>query len=58
VQKFLQKDQLAREEHILYIPGAKIFEIRAEQGLPPVQEELLIKEATRESLKAMDDASP
>ena len=34
MQKFLQKDQLAREEHILYIPGAKIFEIRAEQGLP------------------------
>jgi uncharacterized ferritin-like protein (DUF455 family) len=34
MQKFLQKEQLAREEHILYIPGAKIFEIRAEQGLP------------------------
>jgi uncharacterized ferritin-like protein (DUF455 family) len=36
VQKFLQKDQLAREEHILYIPGAKISEIRAEQDLPPM----------------------
>ena len=34
MQKFLQKEQLAREEHILYIPGAKIFEIRAEQDLP------------------------
>ena len=34
MQKFLQKDQLAREEHIMYIPGAKIFAIREEQGLP------------------------
>ena len=34
MQKFLQKEQLAREDHILYIPGAKVFEIRAEQGLP------------------------
>src|SRR4029453_3630774 len=36
MQKFLQKDQLAREEHIQYIPARKIFEIRAEQGLPQV----------------------
>ena len=34
MQKFLQKEQLAREEHVMYIPSAKIFEIRAEQGLP------------------------
>src|SRR4029453_19507947 len=36
MQKFLQKDQLAREEHIQYIPARKIFEIRAEQNLPPM----------------------
>ena len=34
MQKFLPKEQLAREEHIMYIPGDKIFRIRAEQGLP------------------------
>ena len=32
----LNRDQLAREEHILYIPGAQVFRIRAEQGLPPL----------------------
>ena len=36
MQQFLRKEQLAREEHIMYIPGAKIFAIRAEQGLPPL----------------------
>jgi uncharacterized ferritin-like protein (DUF455 family) len=36
MQKFLNRDQLAREEHILYIPGAQVFRIRAEQGLPPL----------------------
>ena len=36
MQKFLSKEQLAREEHIMYIPGEKIFRIRAEQGLQPM----------------------
>jgi uncharacterized ferritin-like protein (DUF455 family) len=34
MQKFLHKEQLAREEHILYIPGEKVVRIRDEQGLP------------------------
>ena len=34
MQKFLSKEQLAREEHILYIPAEKVSRIRDEQGLP------------------------
>ena len=34
MQKFLSREQLAREEHILYIPAAKVFQVREEQGLP------------------------
>ena len=34
MQRFLNKDQLAREEHILHVPGEKVFRIREEQGLP------------------------
>jgi uncharacterized ferritin-like protein (DUF455 family) len=34
MQKFLHRDQLAREDHILYIPADKVFRIRDEQGLP------------------------
>lgn len=36
MQKFLRKEQLAREDHILYIPGEKVGRIRAEQGLSPM----------------------
>jgi uncharacterized ferritin-like protein (DUF455 family) len=34
MQKFLHRDQLAREDHILYISAEKVFRIRDEQGLP------------------------
>jgi uncharacterized ferritin-like protein (DUF455 family) len=34
MQKFLNREQLAREEHILYISADKVFRIRDEQGLP------------------------
>jgi uncharacterized ferritin-like protein (DUF455 family) len=34
MQKFLHRDQLAREDRILYIPADKVCRIRDEQGLP------------------------
>jgi uncharacterized ferritin-like protein (DUF455 family) len=34
MQRFLRRDQLAREDHILYISAEKVFRIRDEQGLP------------------------
>lgn len=36
MQKFLRREQLAREEHIMHIAPKKVFEVRAEQGLPPM----------------------
>jgi hypothetical protein len=34
MQKFLHREQLAREEHSLSIPGEKVCRMRDEQGLP------------------------